>query len=43
MIDYREVKPVNAYGLRLMILGSPEGITPGLVSLTAFGDAVCEI
>jgi hypothetical protein len=42
-IDYREVKPVNAYGLRLMILGSPEGITPGLVSLTAFGDAVCEI
>lgn len=42
-IDYREVAPVQAYGIRLRILGAPEGITPGLVSLTAFGDAVCGI
>jgi len=42
-IDYREVTPVKAYGIRLRILGAPAGITPGLVSLTAFGNAVREI
>ena len=42
-IDYREVEPVQAYGIRLRLLGSPIGISPGLVSLTAFGDAVCEL
>ena len=42
-IDYREVETVQAYGIRLRILGTPKGIAPGLVSLTAFGDAVCEI
>jgi hypothetical protein len=41
-IDYREVEPVQAYGLRLRILGAPAGITPGLVSLSAFGNAVSE-
>jgi hypothetical protein len=41
-IDYRETEPVRAYGLRLRILGAPEGITPGVVSLTAFGDAAGE-
>ena len=41
-VDYREVEPVPAYGVRLRILGAPEGIAPGLVSLTAFGDSVCE-
>ena len=39
-IDYREVDAVPAFGIRLRILGAPEGITPGLVSLTAFGDIV---
>ena len=39
-VDYRETEPVQAYGVRLRILGAPEGITPGLVSLTAFGEAV---
>lgn len=39
-IDYRETEPVQAYGIRLQILGAPEGITPGLVSLTAFGAPV---
>lgn len=41
-VDYREVEPVMAYGIRLRILGTPTGITPGLVSLTAFGDCVRE-
>ena len=41
-IDYRETEPVKAHGVRLRILGSPAGITPGLVSLTAFGNAVHE-
>ena len=39
-VDYRETEPVQAHGVRLRILGAPEGITPGLVSLTAFGIAV---
>lgn len=41
-IDYRETKPVQAYGVRLRILGAPKGITPGLVSLTAFGSCIRE-
>ena len=41
-IDYRETEDVTAYGIRLRITGAPRGITPGLVSLTAFGSAVCE-
>ena len=40
-IDYRETEEVRARGVRLRILGFPDGITPGLVSLTAFGEAVC--
>jgi hypothetical protein len=41
-IDYRQIAPVQAYGIRLRILNAPAGITPGLVSLTAFGNAVLE-
>ena len=29
-VDYREVAPVKAYGIRLRILGAPKGITPGI-------------
>ena len=36
-IDYRQFETVTAYAVKLKIVGSPEGITPGLVSLTAFG------
>ena len=36
-IDYRQFAPVRAHGIRLRILGAPDGISPGLVSLTAFG------
>ncbi len=38
-IDYRQTEAVRAHGIRLKILGSPEEITPGLCSLTAFGEA----
>lgn len=41
-IDYRTFAPVRAYAVRLRILGAPEGITPGLVSLTAFGKCAHE-
>lgn len=36
-VDYRQFAPVKAYALRLRILGAPQGITPGLTSITAFG------
>ena len=41
-VDYRETADVLAYGMRLRILGAPKGITPGLVSMTAFGNYVRE-
>ena len=41
-IDYRELNGEPAYGIRLRILGAPEGITPGLVSLTTFGTCISE-
>ncbi len=41
-IDYRQFDAVSAYGIRLRIVGAPEGITPGLVSLTAFGNCIHE-
>ena len=36
-IDYRQFEPVTAYAIRLRILGAPNGIQPGLTSITAFG------
>lgn len=42
-IDFRQFEPVDAYRIRLRILGAPKGITPGLVSLTAFGRTVHQI
>ena len=36
-IDYRQFAPVQVYALRLRILGAPNGIQPGLTSITAFG------
>jgi len=36
-IDYRQFETVKTYAIKLRILGAPKGITPGLVSLTAFG------
>jgi xylan 1,4-beta-xylosidase len=42
-IDFRQFDPVKAYAIRLRIIGTPEGIQPGLVSLTAFGKCAHEI
>ncbi|MEA4890153.1 MAG: family 43 glycosylhydrolase [Clostridiaceae bacterium] len=42
-IDYRQFDPVKAYAVRLRILGAPQGIEPGLVSLTVFGKCAHEI
>lgn len=36
-VDYRECEAKEAYGIRLRILGAPEGITPAVVNFTAFG------
>lgn len=41
-VDYRELDGHSAYGVRLKLLGAPSGITPGLVSLTAFGTCISE-
>lgn len=41
-VDYRELGGECAYGVRLRILGAPKGISPGLVSLTAFGEYISE-
>lgn len=41
-IDYRTFAPTRAHAVRLAILGAPKGITPGLVSLTAFGKCAHE-
>lgn len=37
VIDYRTFQTVTAKEVRLNLLGAPEGITPGLISLTVFG------
>ncbi len=42
VVDYRTFAPVKADALRLRILGAPEGITPGLVSFTAFGKDISD-
>jgi len=36
-IDYRTFETVKAYAVRLRIVGTPDGIEPGLVSFTVFG------
>ncbi|MBE5816821.1 MAG: hypothetical protein E7315_03765 [Clostridiales bacterium] len=37
LIDYRTFEPCVMSEFRLRILGSPKGITPGLINLTLFG------
>ncbi|NLE12601.1 MAG: family 43 glycosylhydrolase [Clostridiales bacterium] len=36
-IDYRSFKPFKGSAVRLTITGSPEGITPGVISFSVFG------
>jgi hypothetical protein len=40
LIDYRECKPTTGTRARLVILGSPKGITPGVAEFTVFGETV---
>ena len=36
-VDYRQFDTVTTKMVRLRVLGAPEGIEPGVVSLTVFG------
>ena len=38
LIDYRECAPTRATAARLVIVGSPPGITPGVAEFTLFGE-----
>jgi len=38
LIDYRECAPVTASRARLVVVGAPHGITPGVSEFTVFGD-----
>jgi hypothetical protein len=40
LIDYRECKPTTGTRARLVILGSPKGITPGVAEFTVFGTTI---
>ena len=39
LIDYREVTPASGTRARLVVLGWPKGITPGVAEFTVFGTA----
>jgi hypothetical protein len=38
LIDYRECLPTPGSAARLVILGAPKGITPGVAEFTVFGE-----
>jgi len=38
LIDYRECPPTTAGNVRLVIVGAPQGITPGVEEFTVFGE-----
>ena len=38
LVDYRECPPTQGAAARLVILGAPKGITPGVAEFTVFGD-----
>ena len=38
LVDYRETEPVKATSARLVVLGAPQGITPGVVDFSPFGE-----
>ena len=37
IIDYKPIKEMYAHEVRLNIVGSPEGIDPGVINFTVFG------
>ena len=39
LVDYRECPPTPGKAARLVIVGAPKGITPGVAEFTVFGEA----
>lgn len=39
-VDYRTFDSVRAQAVRIRIVGAPEGITPGLMNFTVFGESI---
>jgi hypothetical protein len=39
-VDYRTFDPIECTRARIRILGAPEGVTPGLINFTAFGESM---
>jgi hypothetical protein len=39
LIDYRECPPTKGGAARLVIVGAPAGVTPGVAEFTVFGEA----
>jgi len=39
LVDYRECPAMRGKAARLVVLGSPKGITPGVAEFTVFGEA----
>jgi len=39
LVDYRECAPTKASSARLVIVGAPPGIIPGVAEFTVFGKA----
>jgi xylan 1,4-beta-xylosidase len=42
LVDYRECPPTAGARVRLVVLGWPKGITPGVAEFTVFGEAVAK-
>lgn len=40
LVDYREIAPSVGLSARLIVCGSPQGITPGVAEFTVFGQSV---
>ena len=38
LVDYRETRRVLADALRVVVLGAPEGVTPGIAEFTVFAE-----
>jgi xylan 1,4-beta-xylosidase len=38
LVDYREITPTPGRAARLVVVGAPKGITPGVAEFTVFGD-----
>ena len=41
-VDYRTFEPTPCTMVRIRILGAPEGVTPGLLNFTLFGESMAK-